>query len=1593
MLGDHLSNGKKTGWLDYIGEPLLPELPRSGWGFGQSGSVSMSDEKLWPPWIAGQPQSAFYSGQRAILKMHMVDPDFPTKWIVSLQKVENTKPVFAFFPEWAMKHLVEGREVVALNHGLTFDGNQFIVDLTSNEVIIIFRPYKGGAIGEAYAGIGGWHVGLQALGAEPKVAIDHEPVVAEAYAKSHGYAMMSVTQAYDAMRNDDQLPERLVLLGDILDPRVWAVCSTYDIDTWVSSPPCPPWSGLSNQSGLASENGRLLTNFLLAVAITGGITVVMENVAPVARHKDFPTIKRLASFCGLPLILHNVESCEFLPTCRRRWLAIFHHHHSSISPVVFHKADAIKLPRPTQVEHDTTNIGKADAFHVNITDDEWETLRIPHECLEMMMDPMYLPPWEKTHNDITAEEALLKRIVTEESVFKAIVASYGKQHLMPQENLIQKGLHTFVIQQRNALRFASPWEFASALGFPPSLCLPHCKEDAWRITGNAITPIQAAKVLLRLHTLLQNKSPFCYWAQDLQRVTDSLFSSTIKLSEWQIEVVDGWDRLQVSLRALRWANDDILDTAMDEVTPTLPFEVPRVQPCDDHHAAQQQDVIKMHSLPHDSSFYDVETIFQQMRCFWDAEFKEDMGLQPCILMHGDRRTCSTLWIDAPSNILQLIQKFFLHIDDTFIGRVWCQSQETTLHAPVPARQPLHLVVDFCKRVGRIVMVPQNTQLLVEFDGTWTISDLKAVLGMKVGVLPTSIEISSIGYKVDDQDFVMEHHEVDFDMTITTISRDRAEAGVHQLQLEGYPNHSDKSCQVVPTSGMRFAVRHPTRGTVRTVAGVFASTVEGILQTLLPDFESQNMQVIVNNESVSKNVVTQDWTSKDTVWVEFCNGDFPMQQIFVLDNTQAYKDLHTEHLKQYWIRSPFTCRIQHIMRPSHWTLCEVAAAFFCQTNATQTLIVLVDGKHADPRAHLSDLPEGAAISIRSCALPGGAKKQATLRDKVKEALIAHGVPSSCADARMQQVIHGIGFDQLQPHELEDDFVFWDSMKRLANNAKVRLVTHVELKDFQKWKRTNTTHARSSDDSFSRGKKDRSMKRKLDVTEFTFKQVHFTANDGDVDFLSAERFGPDQTGVAIMDVEDAKIKNPHGVISPEPLAILAIGHEAHQVGQKQMIPAFDREGLPVLIPGALIQCGDVEVQYIALAPSATVEAVHATTVEVLICRDFIKEWDSASNAMNFLGVQISELRGPGKILSAWSMKTYKKRKGCEHRDADSWHGFIRLPDHLLDACLKRSGMNGIFLTPKSNDKRGDPRYGVVSMPGMKLDDIIKKVTNVKEALGIALINRDPLTFAVRGKKEDVCMLRGVLYPESLQIEQTPVDEDEELYTLRYVQDQFTSTLLTAALQQAGWEAKAVRPAGSQSWIVASRKQPPASHLCINGALVVVVPMRKGQNAVPVVMTRANQTTQVVDKPDGTTVTTRHSRIDELRADIHGQVASIVDQKMQVAETRIQELTLALERTQEKVVEIQAEQQLEIMSIKEQQNRTEQKVGVIETTVQASTNTILSQMQEMFGHMQKESAKQIEDLQTTVMTSSQSIRDEFESRVATIEREQIKRVKHTS
>ncbi len=186
---------------------------------------------------------------------------------------------------------------------------------------------------------------------------------------------------------------------------------------------------------------------------------------------------------------------------------------------------------------------------------------------------------------------------------------------------------------------------------------------------------------------------------------------------------------------------------------------------------------------------------------------------------------------------------------------------------------------------------------------------------------------------------------------------------------------------------------------------------------------------------------------------------------------------------------------------------------------------------------------------------------------------------------------------------------------------------------------------------------------------------------------------------MTVDEALEVQPEHSISPEPLAILAVGPLVHKVGTKLMVPAHNKDNVPVLVPAAIIDCGDVPIHFVAAAPAATTCTIEATTLEVLIVREQVAAWETTSTPLHFLGINIPELRGSGKILSHWGIKTYHKRKPCDLKNADSWHGYMKIGDDLLEPVLRRSGIGGIFFTPKDSNKRGDARFAIVSVPNMK------------------------------------------------------------------------------------------------------------------------------------------------------------------------------------------------------------------------------------------------------------------------------------------------------
>ena len=580
-------------------------------------------------------------------------------------------------------------------------------------------------------------------------------------------------------------------------------------------------------------------------------------------------------------------------------------------------------------------------------------------------------------------------------------------------------------------------------------------------------------------------------------------------------------------------------------------------------------------------------------------------------------------------------------------------------------------------------------------------------------------------------------------------------------------------------------------------------------------------------------------------------------------------------------------------------------------------------------------------------------------------------------------------KLQGIESEEDEQFWQHVKQLASQVHVRLVTAVELRDFQKLKRVTarTSEPASSSSNVTR-KTNAEGERLPKLEDLTFDSSHFVACDADVEIIPAQKYGPDACGVALMTVEQARKHVDDGIISVDPLAILAVGHQAHQLGTLLQVPAFRKNGTPIIVPACLIQCGDDCVEFRANIPSAETPTVEAVTMEFTLKRTHVDDWKTTATPTHYLGLQCPELRGPGKILASWSIKPFKDRKVCMHSAADSWHGYLKLDLTLTAQVLKRSGFNGIFFTPRGSDKKPHSRFAVVPLPGMTLDKVQKHAGEVANTLGVAVLGSKFDSFGIRCKKEHHDELRAHFFPESIKVDTDQIQEGDMLYTIKHLNAQYNREAMNLALDAVGWDARAIRANGPGSWLIASSDNPPSEHLCLNGCLAVVVG-KKLTKPQPLVMTRTAVDMQVTSTHDGSVTVNKQTRVDEIKADISG----IIDDKMQVATQQIQMLQTALEDTQLKLSELEKGTQHELNKIREDGAETRGKLGEMEQLIQTNAGTLVGQMKELLDGFHRESSRQNQNFQHDLKSQIGTMQTDWNTRIEAIEREQGKRHKGTS
>lgn len=828
---------------------------------------------------------------------------------------------------------------------------------------------------------------------------------------------------------------------------------------------------------------------------------------------------------------------------------------------------------------------------------------------------------------------------------------------------------------------------------------------------------------------------------------------------------------------------------------------------------------------------------------------------------------------------------------------------------------------------------------MQCDVTWTTKTMLAFVAAHIGCNVVSLSLWFKNKMMNDDDFVLACGGTTFDVVF------RAVPSQQMLWCPDAIEIADPGLVPAPCYFWRFTARHPTKKVIRTLVCQGEERIVALVQKLFPDIHAAvPWQTFQGNQEIDPTKQVQSVGTFDIQW----NGFKPMAVTSVVKlrfnqeiNTPAMQSKFTDQEDvEFWLRTPFQCKTITTKLPRDATLHEIGSSFFALSQANVSVLAMQDQHVLDPVLLAGELDPRKVLTFRVCPLLGGAKFEG-VKLRIKSELEKRGVPQDSLAERTNAFIGKVQLEKLTGFKETDREGFWEAMKKLATEHRFRLITPGELKAHQKNMRKDAPKA-----SQPNPKKSKSSSFVPKADEVIVDVAQFTVDGQAVSKLDSSRFGPDQSGLSIMSAEEVRRFQAAGVKSCDPLAVLVIDSDMQGFPDVFQMPAHTKSGQPIIVRAALVQFGDQQVQYEASVMTVNIAPVAATTIEFFILRKLVTTWSDAAVPLLFLGIQVPSLRG-SNLMSAWSIKSWNnQRKQCGFDAADYWHGYIRIGDHLLHSVLARSGASGIIMNPKGADKKHDGRFGIVTLPGKSLAQVQTLAETSEHALGITMVGEH---YAIRCLKQNLDAVRAKLMPESAFVEATQVEPDQQLYILRNV-GQVGKEGLTKALQDAGWQAQAVKPQGMDKWVIAAKQPPRSSHIAINGNLTIVEPLVKNQESIPITLIAQEvQVQTTVDVQNQTMQISSTTRMAEVKAEIQAQITAVIDEKMSQASAQIAALNDIVAKTQQQTDNVARTVAAEVSTMKDEQAFAKQKMQEMETAMNNSSQAIIGQMQTMFASMQ--------------------------------------------
>ena len=1409
---------------------------------------------------------------------------------------------------------------------------EFEVFMKGTDLHVSILPDKGGRLFvhyhegrgspkliELFGGISGWGYAASKCGFPISVVVECHLPTAKACSLAMDCQIFEPADFLEAVR-DGRVLKPCVVHGDATDSLLWMAFSLLNVAFVACSPPCQPWSTSGAEAGLSVDDGKCFSKVLERAGQCRVIALVAENVPGISKHRDFQTLIAGAQLDGMKVVCQGVFGCHRVaPLIRDRWLAVFVHASVSLDREAVQKASQLSFasdvfgasaPGPT--------MASADVLLKHLPTKDMTELFLPTEVLSMLNRSDLVPKWlESKVNWTNPEPVLTARSLGPNDKLGGVMARYGSQHLLPMPLLQSKGLQTTILDCDGVKRYFAPIEIAAALCFPPAVVIDAERELAYQQVGNAICVLHAALGFLKVDTLLGSLSPFvCGDAADI-------------VSQIQNDAIKGSNSLHVIRDGFRY----VLKATAEECSP-VPCPTP---------AKKQRTVELSPTVPFDihltlqgTETLDFEPCFSFPKA--DVAAKHDFCRGGLMILKHDQHHWVTMIHAAQREILaNVIIRALPHAKEHHFES-FSNGDVTVCWRDEIACTPTVTVV-FTPSIFECRCTCENGAVMsFGCDVTWTVDTLLAFVAGQMKCNINSLALSRNDLPTMNLDFLAGYESMDFNLKF-------------KATMPGYvsfavPEVLSKDPGMAPrlNSSSRWLSRHPYLKVTKTGCVDHASTFAQIVRLLFPDLvDSSPWQVTVDGEVCDAGTSVGDFQCFTVEWMSFrpllpcevCRAVY--QWPIDCPGPQVQQSLSPER----WIRTPFASKPKILRLDETASVGQLAASFVARTMLNTSVMCQCGGSIVDPTLILSQLPSSDVLAFKIAPLLGGVKANAfdNTKKRIRDALEAHGVQSDQCQDRMLAFVAKADLEALAKVG-NDDSDFWSAVKAEANRINFRLVYRSELQTLRKVaRRKPPSHDVKKDAKHPGGKTAKDFV--AHPSNIRIDPRSFTDDNGPVDLIDASRFGPDQRGMAIMTLSEANRYSK--ITSLEALAILVIGRSFASDDKVFALPAFTMDGSPIVIQAALRQFGDTPVEFATSLPSAQIQQAAATAIEVHIIRSEVTTWKESSVPLHYLGVHIPEIRGD-TLASSWAWKTWTDdRKPKPFREASYWHGYIRIPDAMLDSVLARSGSSGIYLAPKSEDKRHDDRFTAITVPNCSLAELQKKACGLEHALGIVKV-RDQ--FAIRCRRQHACQIRSVLLPESAYVSSGQVQIDEHLWVLKHVPHQIDKKGIDDALLQASWNAHAVRAQGLSRWINASKEDPPALHLCFNDTYVLVEPFKRPVEHPAVTFTAKHvKVDTTVATQDGMMQMTSSTRVQELRAELSEHLES----KLAQADRKIGQLQDMIEKVQANQNSAAQQTKAELTQLKEEQSFTRQKIIDVESNVVSSGQSVIQTMQSMMTQMQ--------------------------------------------